>query len=239
MAQPILRHRGRVTRRTVPSLSLERRLWAEGHEVVVGIDEVGRGAWAGPISVGAAVLPPDRRVYKVRDSKLLAEHEREAIYDRLAGWCRAWAVGHASQAECDALGMSAAQKLAARRAIDGLGLAPDQILIDGSWDFAADGQARRVIKGDATCLSIATASILAKVTRDRIMRAEAPHFPMYDFEYNKGYPCPRHKTALQAWGPSAIHRRTWVFMQRLVWGRTDLDPTGSTQLSLDLDEDLT
>jgi ribonuclease HII len=236
MAQPIVRYRGRVTRRTVPSLNLERSLWAEGREVVVGVDEVGRGAWAGPISVGAAVLPPDKRVYKVRDSKQLFEFERERIYDRLASWCRAWAVGHASQEECDTLGMSAAQKLAARRAIDGLGVEPDEILIDGTWDFAGDGRARRVVKGDATCLSIATASILAKVTRDRIMRAEAPNFPMYDFEFNKGYPCPRHKTALQAWGPSAIHRRTWVFMHRLVWGRTEVEALTSAQLRLDLED---
>ena len=232
MAAPTVRPRVRVTRRTVPSLTLERQLWSDGHDVVVGIDEVGRGAWAGPLSVGAAVLPADRRVYKVRDSKMLTEHERELIFDRVASWCRAWSVGHASQAECDALGMSAAQKLAARRAIDGLGLVPDEVLIDGSWDFAADGRARRLIKGDATCLSIAAASILAKVTRDRIMRAEAEHYPLYDFEYNKGYPCPRHKTALQAWGPSAIHRRTWVFMEHLVWGRTaPLEP----QLRLDLE----
>lgn len=232
MATPTLRPRVRVTRRTVPSLTLERQLWSDGHDVVVGIDEVGRGAWAGPLSVGAAVLPPDRRVYKVRDSKMLTETERELLFDRVASWCRAWAVGHASQEECDRLGMSAAQKLAARRAIDGLGLVPDEVLIDGTWDFAADGKARRLVKGDATCLSIAAASILAKVTRDRIMRAEAQHYPVYDFEYNKGYPCPRHKVALQAWGPSAIHRRTWVFMEHLLWGRTG---PAEPQLRLDLE----
>lgn len=225
MVSPTVRPRARVTRRTVPSLTLERQLWSDGHDVVVGVDEVGRGAWAGPLSVGAAVLPADRRVYKIRDSKMLTETERELLFDRVASWCRAWAVGHASQLECDTLGMSAAQKLAARRAIGGLGLVPDEVLIDGNWDFAADGRARRLIKGDATCLSIAAASILAKVTRDRIMRAEAVHYPLYDFEYNKGYPCPRHKTALQAWGPSSIHRRTWVFMEHLVWGRTSVvDP---------------
>ena len=224
MGEPVSRPRARVTRRTVPSLTVERQLWASGHEVVVGMDEVGRGAWAGPISVGAAVLPADRRVYRVRDSKMLTEQERERLYDRVASWCRAWAVGHASQSECDTLGMSAAQKLAARRAIDGLGIRPDQVLVDGSWDFAAGGAARRLIKGDATCLSIAAASILAKVTRDRIMRDEARHYPLYDFEYNKGYPCPRHKLALKAWGPSAIHRRTWVFMERLPWGRTSVEP---------------
>jgi ribonuclease HII len=231
---PLVRSKVKVTRRTVPSLTVERALWAGGAEIVVGVDEVGRGAWAGPISVGAAVLPPDRRVYKVRDSKQLTEPEREGLYDRVAGWCRAWAVGHASQVECDTLGMSAAQKLAAQRAIDGLGVTPDEILVDGSWDFVAEGRARRIVKGDATCLSIATASILAKVTRDRLMRAEAPHYPLYDFEYNKGYPCPRHKLALKAWGPSAIHRRTWVFMDHLPYWRTSFDPIGPEQLELEL-----
>ena len=126
-------------------------------------------------------------------------------------------MGHASQPECDALGMAQAQRLAARRALAGLGVAPDAVLVDGTWDFVG-GAARRLVRGDATCLSIAAASVLAKVTRDRIMRDEAVHFPGYDFEFNKGYPCPRHKAALRAWGPTSIHRRTWVFMDHLVWG---------------------
>jgi ribonuclease HII len=206
-----------VVAKRVPSLAVERALWAEGHQVVVGVDEVGRGSWAGPISVGAAVLPADRRVYKVRDSKMLTEDERERLFPRLAGWCAAWAVGHASQPECDDLGMSAAQKLAARRAIAGLGVRPDVVLVDGSWDFVGGPDVRRIVRGDASCLSIATASVLAKVTRDRIMRAESEHFPAYDFDLNKGYPCPRHKAALAAFGPSAIHRRAWVFMDNLPW----------------------
>jgi ribonuclease HII len=213
--------RTRATRpgtRTVPSLARERALWAEGHQVVVGVDEVGRGSWAGPISVGAAVLPPDRRVYKVRDSKMLTEAERERMFPKLTGWCAAWAVGHASQQECDDLGMSAAQKLAARRAIEGLGVVPDAVLVDGTWNFVGAGNVTRIVRGDASCLSIATASILAKVTRDRIMRAEAEHFPAYDFDLNKGYPCPRHKAALAAFGPTSIHRRAWVFMDNLPWG---------------------
>lgn len=207
-----------------PSLRIERELWDGGADVVVGVDEVGRGAWAGPLTVGAAVLPKDRRVYKVRDSKMLTEVEREAMFDRIAGWCTAWAVGHVSHEECDALGMSAAQKLAAARAIDGLGVVPDQVLIDGNWDFVGGGNTRRIVKGDARCLSIAAASILAKVSRDRLMRAEAEHFPGYDFDLNKGYPCPRHKAALRGWGPTSIHRRSWVFMDHLPWGVRSVAP---------------
>ena len=207
----------KAIKRKPPSLSVERELWADGHEIVVGVDEVGRGAWAGPLTVGAAVLPTDRRVYKIRDSKLLTEPEREALFDRIAGWCHTWAVGHVSAAECDELGMADAQRLAARRAIEGLGVEPDQVLVDGNWDFVGGGRTRKLVKGDARCLTIAAASILAKVSRDRIMRGHAPHFPGYDFERNKGYPCPWHKMALAGMGPTSIHRRRWVFMDHLPW----------------------
>lgn len=203
-------------KRQSPGLSVERQLWEGETTVVVGVDEVGRGAWAGPISVGVAVVPRDRRVYKIRDSKLLNEDEREALFERVANWVEAFAVGHASHTECDELGMSDAQRLAARRALEDLGVTPDHVLVDGNWDFV--GGAQRIVGGDRTSLSIAAASILAKVTRDRLMRAEAEHFPAYDFDLNKGYPCPRHKMALRAWGPTSIHRRSWVFMEHLPWG---------------------
>lgn len=200
-----------------PGLAVERRLWEAGCEVVAGVDEVGKGAWAGPLTVGVAVIPKDRRIYKLRDSKMLTEAEREALFDRVAGWCTRWAVGHAGHEECDRLGMSDAQRLAARRALDALGAAPDRILIDGRWDFVGGNGAVRLVKGDALSLSIAAASVLAKVVRDRIMRDLAPFYPNYCFEENKGYPSPRHKAALHAWGPSSIHRRSWVFMDYLPW----------------------
>ena len=114
--------------------------------------------------------------------------------------------------------MSEAQRLAARRALDALGMTPDAVLIDGNWDFVGTGNTRRIVRGDATSLSISTASILAKVTRDRILRSLSPMYPAYAFEENKGYPCPRHKAALQAWGPSTVHRRSWAFMDSLSWG---------------------
>jgi ribonuclease HII len=198
-----------------PGLGRERELWDAGCDVVAGLDEVGKGSWAGPLTVGVAVVPRDRRLYKIRDSKMLTEVEREVMFERVAGWCRAWAVGHASPQECDALGMSDAQRLATNRALDALGLEVEQHLVDGHWDFVGRGSTTRIVKGDASCLSIAAASILAKVTRDRLMRAEAESFPGYDFERNKGYPCPRHKAALRGMGPTSIHRRTWAFMDHL------------------------
>lgn len=211
-----------------PGLQVERGLWEENHQVVVGVDEVGRGAWAGPISVGAAVVPRDRRVYKIRDSKMLNEEEREAIFERIAGWCETWAVGHASPAECDRLGMAEAQRLAAGRALDALELQADRVLVDGNWDFVGRGNVDTIIGGDASSLTIAAASILAKVTRDRMMRALAPEFPGFDFDRNKGYPGPRHRAALAAMGPTRIHRRSWVFMDGLVWsGVRRRRPAGS------------
>jgi len=220
-------------RRRSPGLAVERELWTAETTVVVGVDEVGRGAWAGPISVGAAVVPRHRRVYKVRDSKMLTETEREAMFDRISDWCEVWAVGHASPEECDELGMSVGQRLAAQRALDGLGLSPDHILVDGNWDFVGGG--RRIVRGDQTSLSIAAASMLAKVTRDRIMRGLADQYPGYNFEANKGYPCPIHKAGLQAMGPSAIHRRSWVFMDHLMWNGVERFQRPQPQMELPFD----
>jgi ribonuclease HII len=202
-------------------------MWAEGREVVVGIDEVGRGAWAGPLTLAAVVLPRDRRVYGVRDSKQLTERRREALFDRVKDWCDAVGVGHASQEECDALGMSEAQRLAARRALEELGVVPDAVLVDGRWDFVGGGTTRTIVRGDATCLSIAAASIVAKVSRDRIMRDAAEHHPGYDFDQNKGYPCPRHKLALKGYGPTPLHRRSWAFMDNLPWLGRRLEPVSA------------
>lgn len=201
-----------------PSRRFESELWERGYDTVVGIDEVGRGAWAGPLSVGAAIIPRDRRVNGVRDSKMLAEPRREELFDRLAGWCVSWGVGHASAAECDALGMAAAQRLATGRAIEQLAVVPDAAIVDGSWDFVSPHVAHveKMVKADARCLAVATASILAKVSRDRIMREFADHYTAWSFDSNKGYPCHIHRAALQAFGPSAIHRRSWVFMDHYV-----------------------
>jgi ribonuclease HII len=215
-----------------PGIGFERDLWASGADLVVGVDEVGRGAWAGPLTVGAAVIPKDQRIYKVRDSKMLTEGEREAMFDRIAGWADAWSVGHASPVECDTLGMSEAQRLATRRALVGLGHDVDHVLVDGSWDFVGGPRTTTIVKGDAKSLSIAAASILAKVTRDRIMRAASGEFPWYSFESNKGYPCPRHRAALRALGPSTIHRRSWAFMAPLVWSGIDGCDVPTDELTL-------
>jgi ribonuclease HII len=195
----------------VPGISIERRWWDEG-AVVCGVDEVGRGAWAGPVSVGAVVLPNDRRMYKLRDSKMLDPLRREQLAERLAGFALAASVGHASSEEIDDLGMSDAMRLAARRAVDGLAVRPDVCLLDGNWDFLAGYGTRneRVKGGDARSASIAAASIVAKVARDELMTGHCPAYPAYRFSINKGYPSPEHQAALVADGPCALHRLTWT-----------------------------
>lgn len=198
-----------------PGVGEERKLWQAGFGIVAGCDEVGRGAWAGPVSVGVVVVPLDRRINKVRDSKMLSEEEREGLYGPILEWCLDWSVGHALPQECDEFGMSEAQRRAARRALDGLTDAPDYVLLDGRWDFVQTGRVQTVVGGDSQCLSIAAASVVAKVTRDRLMRRLADSYPEYDFASNKGYPSPKHKEALRQLGPTPIHRQSWAFMEKL------------------------
>lgn len=195
----------------VPGVTLERPHWDTG-AVVAGVDEVGRGAWAGPVTFAAAILPSDRRMYKLRDSKMLDPVRREQLAARLQGFATALGVGHASNDEIDRLGMSAAMRLAARRAVDALAVRPDVLLLDGNWDFLADYGTvnQRVVCGDALSASIAAASIVAKVTRDALMVAADPDHPDYAFASNKGYPAPGHIAALDAQGPCSLHRRSWA-----------------------------
>lgn len=205
-----------------PTLDLERECWSAGDDLVCGVDEVGRGAWAGPLTVGVAVAPKDRGIDKVRDSKQLSASARERLFEGVKDWAIGQAVGHASHEECDALGMTAALRLAGNRALEALhaqGCRPDRVLLDGSHNYLGLGdRVRTVVKGDQSSLSIAAASIIAKVTRDRIMAEEAQHYPAYDFDSNRGYPSPRHRFALHGYGATVIHRRSWAFMDDLIWG---------------------
>ena len=213
---------------TAPNVDRERALIDAGASFVVGFDEVGKGAWAGPLVVGAAVLErrdiesscADGVLAAVRDSKTISEKKREALFAPLGEVCRTWSFGMASHAECDALGMNDAQRLAAQRACASLGLplADAAAVVDGVWDFVSPHVGRVVteVKADTSCMSVAVASVLAKVSRDRIMREWARDFPLWSFESNKGYPCAKHRAALQGYGPSAVHRTSWAFMDNFV-----------------------
>jgi ribonuclease HII len=215
---------------TLPTTDLERQLLNNGASSVIGLDEVGKGAWAGPLVIGAAVLTLDvinasnaqQLMGGARDSKQLSEVKREAMFDHVAATCGSWAIGAASHEECDRLGMNKAQKLATQRALEQLAhrvdLRSSAAIIDGKWDFVSPHVDRVVtqVKADASCLSVSAASVLAKVSRDRMMREYASDFPMWSLDTNKGYPCPKHRVALQGYGPSAIHRVSWAFMENYV-----------------------
>ena len=196
-----------------PGMAFERVQWARGRVAVAGADEVGKGAWAGPLSVGVVVVPIEDRLKGVRDSKLLSPDRRSLMVEKIRDWAIASAVGSATASECDELGMSEAQKLAAGRALNRLGCAPDALLADGKWNFInADVM---IVRGDRRSLAIAAASILAKVTRDLQMTHYAETYPWYQFDGNKGYPSPSHQAALQVYGPSPIHRTSWRWIHNL------------------------
>jgi ribonuclease HII len=186
----------------------------QGAEVIAGVDEVGVGAWAGPVMVGAVVLNPNHRIYKVRDSKLLDPARREWLADRVRERSLAWAVGASWPDEIDAVGLSEAIRRAASRAITSLGIRPEACLVDGSWNFVGK-EAVTVVRGDCESVSIAAASVVAKVFRDRVMSGIAPLYDWYRFDENKGYPSPAHKWALRALGPSPMHRRLFAPVQKL------------------------
>jgi len=207
------------------------------------MDEVGRGAWAGPLTVAAVVAPRERRLNGIRDSKLLTPPVRARLATKIRAWAPGVGVGHASAEECDRLGMTLALKVAGERALDDLsasGLVPDRILLDGNFDFLRQpGRVRTIIKGDLSSFAIAAASVVAKATRDALMEQEAEHFPAYGFESNRGYPAPVHKCALAAYGATTIHRRTWIFMDGLPWADDPVPEALDAQLALFDDLDLT
>ncbi|MEO7804292.1 MAG: ribonuclease HII [Actinomycetota bacterium] len=192
----------------------ELRLRAEGAELIGGIDEVGLGAWAGPVAVAAVVLRPDTRIYKVRDSKQIDEQRRTWLSGRIRSRCLAWSIGLAWPREIDEAGLSEAIRIAGRRAMDGLPVTPDAFLLDGNWNFIGPS-ARMVVRGDCESVSIASASVVAKVARDGLMARLGGLYPEYGFSSNKGYPSPAHLWALSAFGPSPIHRRMYAPIQRL------------------------
>ncbi len=208
----------------VPGVAYERPWWRDGARVA-GVDEVGRGAWAGPVTFAAVVLPSDRRMYKLRDSKMLDAARREELARRLDGFALGIGVGHASNAEIDRLGMSAAMRLAASRAVEALPVYPDAYLVDGNWNMLSgiDRPVETIVHGDARSASIAAASIVAKVIRDGFMRAACATYPRYAFSSNKGYPSPPHVTALDRHGPCALHRHSWAPIRARTTPRLDLD----------------
>jgi ribonuclease HII len=223
----------------VPTLREERRLLREGHTLVAGMDEVGRGALAGPVSVGVVVVSASTRTAPsgVRDSKLLTPAAREALVPRVRRWAPWYAVGHAEPDEIDEIGIIGALRMAGRRALASLGVRPDCVLLDGNHDWLSTPKPPvpdaltphdvplfdlpavipvpdcppvvTRIKADLRCAAVAAASVLAKVERDAIMVSRSDRHPEYGWAGNKGYSAPEHLAALRRHGSTSQHRRSW------------------------------
>ncbi|MET9732700.1 ribonuclease HII [Streptomyces sp. NPDC006458] len=200
-----------------PTHTVERSLRATtGAKIVAGVDEVGRGAWAGPVTVCAAVTGLRRPPEGLTDSKLLTVKRRTVLAGELQKWVTSYALGHASHEEIDRMGMTAALRLAAGRALDALPVRPDAVILDGKHDYlGAPWQVRTVIKGDRSCVAVAAASVIAKVQRDKMMAELGIEHAHFGFADNAGYPSPVHKAALEEWGPTPFHRLSWAYLDAL------------------------
>lgn len=194
----------------MPDFSLEQALWQRGYARVAGLDEAGRGCLAGPVVAAAVVLPPDARIPRLDDSKKLSAAARDAVFEAVRSEALAVGVGQCSPAEIDELNILRAAMEAMRRAALDLALGPDFLLIDGNQRLPDTPWPQEpVVKGDARSLSIAAASVVAKVTRDRLMTRLHEDFPAYGWAGHKGYPTASHYAALRTHGPSPHHRRSF------------------------------
>jgi ribonuclease HII len=202
----------------LPTLEFEQSLWNDGFACVAGIDEAGRGAWAGPVCAAAVVLPPDptisRTLHRVRDSKLISPPEREVWAPRIREVATGWGVGFASAQEIDTLGIVPATKLAATRAMESL--YPDYLLTDALLFREIELPQTALIKGDQRSLSVAAASVLAKTSRDALMRNLDSQYPGYGFARHKGYGTRLHQEALKKLGICEEHRKSFAISPH--WG---------------------
>jgi ribonuclease HII len=202
----------------VTGYGIERELAAAGRAQIAGVDEVGRGAWAGPVVVCAVVVNPGfpEPPEGLTDSKRLTPKRRAALADELPGWVAGYAIGEASHEEIDAIGMTAALGRAARSALKRLPQPPDAVLLDGSHDYIGrPWPVRCAVKADLRSVSVAAASVIAKVYRDRLMAELGEAHPQFAFGENAGYPSPAHQRALAALGPTPYHRLSWSYLDNL------------------------
>ncbi len=210
-----------LTRPQTASLQIEQTHWAEGRRYVVGLDEAGRGTWAGPVVAGAVCLPSDRHdltqsLAGVRDSKQMTARQRTRLLESIQRVALSHATGFASSAEIDALGIVPATRLAMRRALEKLAVQPDYLLLDSiKWDDPQHIPFQSIIRGDSLSLSIAAASVLAKVWRDEHMYRLDEIYPAYGFHQHKGYGTARHLAALRTHGPCPEHRMSFAPIRHL------------------------
>jgi ribonuclease HII len=190
---------------------------------VCGVDEAGRGPWAGPVSAAAVILDPARMPQGLNDSKKLTAQARERLEIEIKAQAVAWSVGFASVEEIDRINILQATGLAMRRAVEGLHIAAAYALVDGNYAFKLPCPVKTVVRGDGLSCSVAAASILAKTARDRLMVQMDEIYPAYGFAAHKGYHAPIHVEALRTHGPCAIHRMTWAPIRLVLAGQ---DPVG-------------
>lgn len=184
--------------------------FSDGYKLVCGIDEAGRGPLAGPVCAAAVILPPDCRIEGLNDSKKLTDKRRRELYDVIVEQAAAYGIAFASHQEIDEINILQATFLAMRRAVEQLGVQPELALVDGNRDPGLGIPTRTIVKGDGLSASIAAASILAKVTRDRWMEVLDAKYPQYGFAVHKGYGTKRHYAALTEFGPCKEHRQTFL-----------------------------
>jgi ribonuclease HII len=201
---------------STPDLHYEKRLWKAGTKFIAGLDEAGRGALAGPVSAGAVILPYDnphlaRTLSGARDSKQMTPFQRDQLAPRIQAAALDWGVGFASAQEIDSLGIVAATRLSALRALEAMQLIPDFLLTDFRLELPElDISQIAIVKGDQRSLSIAAASILAKTARDNFMRELDNQYPQYGFEHHKGYGTLQHREMIARIGYSPIHRKSFT-----------------------------
>jgi len=189
---------------------LENEIYDEGYELICGVDEAGRGPSAGPVCAAAVILPRGIEIPGLTDSKKISEKKREELYNIIIDKALTYGIAFASVEEIEEHNILAATFIAMNRAISQLDPAPKLALIDGNRTKGIELESRSVVKGDSRCADIAAASILAKVTRDRYMLQMAEQFPQYHFEKHKGYGTKLHYEALRQYGPSEIHRLSFL-----------------------------
>ena len=187
---------------------IEDELRAAGR-TVAGVDEAGRGCLAGPVAAGAVILDPGRPVRGLRDSKKLTEKRREELFEEIREKSAAWSVAMTGPGEIDRTNILRAALRAMEKAVEGLSVAPDLVLVDGNARISIAVEQKTVVGGDDRCASIAAASIVAKVTRDRLMKELETEYPGYGFSRHKGYPSKEHRESLRRLGPCPIHRKSF------------------------------
>lgn len=194
----------------MPTYEYESAALEAGYTIIAGTDEAGRGPLAGPVYAAAVILPEGLSIEGLNDSKKISEKKRASLFDVICREAISYGIAYATPAEIDELNILNASQLAMRRAVAMLTPIPDLVLVDGNIARAFPMDTKPIVKGDSLSMSIAAASILAKVSRDRVMAELAKEYPQYQLEKHKGYPTPLHMNLVREYGPSPIHRKTFL-----------------------------